>query len=170
MSAMVQAALQALRRGGEPIRVAPASRGATAAAADRPLSPSETAESVVRVACEWNGTQELFVRLSILHGFHINSDEPALTTDKDQPPLIATRLSVAGVPPESVMIGYPPGVEMPLAFADRPVQVYGGDVTLAVRFTTPPKTAPAVSLTYQACDDNACLPPVTRNVNVPAPA
>jgi hypothetical protein len=101
------------------------------------------------------------VHLGVLRGFHINAHEPS----GGEVPLIPTRLAVAdGADVES--IDYPPGEEQRFAFADQPVRVYGGNVTIAVRFRSDQDASapPAVTLSYQACDDSACLPPVTKQV------
>jgi hypothetical protein len=65
-------------------------------------------------------------------------------------------------------VDYPPGEEQRFAFATQPIRVYGGEVTFAVRVPSPPpKGQPLrMNLTYQACDDSACLPPVTKQLEV----
>ena len=66
-------------------------------------------------------------------------------------------------------IEYPPGELRPLAFSEQPVRVYSGEVTIAVRFSQPPAgKRTTLSLYYQACDERACLPPVTKTVDVVA--
>jgi thiol:disulfide interchange protein len=39
-------------------------------------------------------------------------------------------------------------------------------VTLAVRFKSPPPDRATLRVTYQACTDHACLPPVTKQVEL----
>ena len=163
MSSMVEAALLYLQQGGEPFVVSAAPEGG--AGVDRPLSPQETAEGVVRVGGDWASPTELHVRLSIREGFHINSHQPA----PGDVPLIPTRLTVEGAAAGSAVVDYPPGEEQHFAFSDAPVRVYAGDVTIALRLPAPPADDLRLSLTYQACDDNACLPPVTKRIEVGAP-
>ncbi|MDB5289889.1 MAG: thioredoxin domain protein [Phycisphaerales bacterium] len=155
MSAMVEAALLLLRRAG-PFTVSAAAH----AAEDRPLSPQQIAQGVVSIRTSWRGASELLVHLSILRGFHINAHDVG-----GNAPLIATTLNPTGDDARAA-IEYPPGEETSLAFADNPIRVYSGDVTLAVRFPAPRRDGPAVKLavSYQACDESACLPPTTRQI------
>jgi hypothetical protein len=121
---------------------------------------------VVSVRPAWAGPQELHLRLQVLGGFHVNAHDvdPRLN-------LIPTSLTVGEGSGQAASIDYPPGEERSFAFADRPLRVYAGEVTIAVRFRAPPTAGAAVrlALTYQACDENACLPPVTKAVEVPGP-
>jgi cytochrome c biogenesis DsbD-like protein len=59
---------------------------------------------------------------------------------------------------------YPPGEVFHSAFAAEPLRVYSGTVAIRAEAAT---QAGAVRLTYQACDDCRCLPPVTRELAVP---
>jgi hypothetical protein len=45
-------------------------------------------------------------------------------------------------------------------------------VIISVRFKIdqPPNVPVRIALSYQACDDNACLPPITKQVEIPAQA
>ena len=63
---------------------------------------------------------------------------------------------------------YPPPHMLQLAFAEQPIPVYHGDVEIILRFGSTIAPAPGLelSLTYQACDDRACLPPVTMKLAV----
>ena len=158
MSSMVQAALLYLRKTRQPFTV---SAGEGADDADRPLSPQQVAAGVVSARGEWVSPRELHVHLGILRGFHINAHEPAA----GDVPLIPTRLAVADGA-DVAQIDYPPGEEQRFAFADQAVRVYGGNVTIAIRFLADqdPSALPKLTLSYQACDDSACLPPVTKQV------
>jgi uncharacterized protein YyaL (SSP411 family) len=161
MSSMVQAALAFVRRGGEFV-VTPAP---DAAAADRPASPEQVAAEVVNVRASWASRTELHVYLDVLAGFHINAN-------KASKGLIPTRVAVAqGAEAASVAsVEYPPGEERRFAFADEPLRVYEGPTMIAVKLTGRAADAPLrISVTYQACDDNACLPPVTKRLDVPTP-
>jgi uncharacterized protein YyaL (SSP411 family) len=163
MSSMVQAALLYLRAGGEPFTVSAAPEDA--GDVDRLTSPQQAAERVVRVGGDWSGPTELRVRLSVMPGFHINAHDVAETAGL---PLIPTRIAVEGDPP-GVTVRYPPGVERRFAFADAPLRVYEGDAEVVIRFTTPPTTDLRLTVAYQACDDSACLPPVTKRLEVGPP-
>ena len=160
MSSMVQAALLYLRR-HEAFAV---SASAESSAVDRPASPRQLASGVVSAEARWMSAAELHLVLSILDGFHIN----AHNTGGDLP-LIATTLT-ADVP--GAVVEYPPGEEQRFAFSEQPIRVYSGEIMLLVRFPNPPHPDSSVrlSLTYQACDDSACLPPVTKQFEVDVPS
>ncbi|HWE97488.1 MAG TPA: DUF255 domain-containing protein [Tepidisphaeraceae bacterium] len=154
MSAMVQAAQQFLHR-AEPFTVSADEQGGE----DRPLSPQQIAQGVVSVSTSWRGPAELLVKLDILPGFHINAHEV-----EGDVPLIATALTLGD--DAAATVEYPPGREMGFAFADKPIRVYDGDVMIVVRFASPGREGMPVklALSYQACDERACLPPVTKQV------
>jgi uncharacterized protein YyaL (SSP411 family) len=165
MSSMVQAAALYLRR-AEPFTVSAAPEaGGGAGSADRPLSPQELAAGVVSVAARWDSAVELHVRLNILKGFHVNAHQPGAPKDL---PLVSTTLTVVGEAARRAHVEYPPGEEQRFAFADQPIRVYNGEVTLVVRLVAPLPSGSSVrlNLSYQACDDTACLPPVTKQVEV----
>jgi uncharacterized protein YyaL (SSP411 family) len=161
MSSMVQAAMLYLRQHREPITVE--AGAAEESESDRPLSPPDMALRVVSVSAGWHDPKLLEMRLQVLRSFHINSNQPAAgMIPTELRPIDATEVE---------SIEYPPGEERALAFADEPVRVYEGDVRLLIRFKTPKTGQPRVrfGLYYQACDDNACLPPVTKQLEVPTP-
>ena len=106
---------------------------------------------------------EILVTMEIEEGWHTNSSEP--TYDY----LIATGIEVEQ-PPEwpPARVSYPAGEMKSFAFAEEEISVYEGRVVMAVRQPIPDSaetgTVPiGIALTYQACDDRSCLPPVTRN-------
>jgi hypothetical protein len=82
--------------------------------------------------------------------------------------LIATAVMVD---PASTVDGidYPPGEMQSFAFADQPIRVYSGDVTILIRFKSLQREAPRVAIQYQACDESACFAPVRKPVEVIAP-
>ncbi|HEV8632330.1 MAG TPA: protein-disulfide reductase DsbD N-terminal domain-containing protein, partial [Thermoanaerobaculia bacterium] len=93
-------------------------------------------------------------------GWHVNSHHPTYEY------LIPTELQVelpAGWPaPE---LTYPEPEIARFTFADEPLSVYQGEVPIVAAFRVPPAAASgevtvAVTLTYQACNDTQCLPPV----------
>jgi uncharacterized protein YyaL (SSP411 family) len=165
MGSMVQAALMYLRQTDEPFTVSAEAPGASGAA-ERPTSPQEMAVAAVDLDALWQSPTELHVQLSIAPGYHINHHEPAKAGDV---PLVATRLTVES--PAGVTVGamlYPQPVERTLPFADAPLAMYEGDVTIVVRFASAPQRGSELNfaITYQACDDAACLPPVTKRFRV----
>jgi len=165
MSSMVQAADRYLRQ-AEPFTVS-AAKGEEAAGrgGGRPMSPQQIAGGVVGVRARWASPIELHLRLDVLKGFHINAN----TTDtKANHPLIPTTLTVVGEASRGAEVEYPPGEEQRFSFSEEPIHVYSGEVTIVVRITAPlPKGAAVrLNLSYQACDDSACLPPVTKQIEV----
>jgi hypothetical protein len=158
MSSMIEAAVAYLRD-HEPFTVSASSQ---TGGVDRPLSPDQVAGEIVSLGAEWNDPQVLRVRVSILNGFHINTHESSAG-------LLATQLSVSGGDaPQVEGIDYPPGEEQRFAFADKPIRVYSGEVTIAVRFKgkLPSGSKVQLALRYQACDDSACLPPATKALEI----
>jgi hypothetical protein len=160
MSSMLQAAMGFVAQHG-PIEV---EASAQRADVDRPLSPPDMAMRVVSVRAGWRDAKLLELRLQVLRGFHINSNQPAAG-------MIATELRPIGPHADVESIEYPPGEPQRFAFLDETVDVYQGEVRILIRFKTPKSGQPAVrfGLYYQACDDSACLPPVTKQLEIPTP-
>ena len=61
-------------------------------------------------------------------------------------------------------IEYPRAEMLRSQFSEQPIPVYSGEAAIRVRFRTPRTRPPKLTLTYQACDETACLPPVTLNI------
>ena len=163
MSSMVQAALLYLSKHA-PFTV---SAEASAEQPERPLPPAKIAEGVVQIKPHWATPTELHVRLTVLEGFHINAHDP----QGGDVPLVPTSLTITdsyGTPADVDTIDYPPGEEQAFAFTDQPIRVYTGDVVIAVRFkaVTVGGGQLQLSLSYQPCDESACLPVVTKTVEI----
>ncbi|PYQ63214.1 MAG: hypothetical protein DMF53_10780, partial [Acidobacteria bacterium] len=104
--------------------------------------------------------------VSIEHGWHINSHEPSFEY------LIPTVFDLdlpAGWPQETVRY---PAAEMKIfSFDPHPLAIYEGDVVEVASFQVPKAAKPGIyplqgSLTYQACNDKECLPPVTAQARI----
>jgi uncharacterized protein YyaL (SSP411 family) len=102
-----------------------------------------------------DGWRPFEVRLQIAPGWHVNANPASMEF------LIPTR--VAGPVRE---IAYPAGERLRFAFAGEELAVYSGDVAISGEAAA---AATAVRLTYQACDDDRCLPPVTRELKLSGP-
>ncbi len=154
MSTLLTAAVAYLRD-HESIRVEAGPRRAV-------QTPAETAAEIVSTRAEWADGRTLHVQVTIAAGYHINAHNASAG-------LTATQLSVAG-DAAIASVDYPPGHEVTFAFAAEPIQVYAGDVTITVRFASEVATGTEVrlALTYQPCDDQACLPPATRQIRATA--
>ncbi len=104
------------------------------------------------------------VTIRVAEGWHVNAN-PASDTY-----LVPTKLE----PTDGTELRnprYPAGHELDLAFTAEPISVYDDEFTLAVE-TRPKRGRPdgegmAIVLTFQACDDRRCLPPVRRTLTVP---
>jgi DsbC/DsbD-like thiol-disulfide interchange protein len=102
-------------------------------------------------------------------GYHINEHHPSLDY------LIPSELKLE--PPSGITVEktvYPPGEISKFAFSDTPLSVYQGTILVGALL----KVAPSVhtgnvtlkgKFSYQACNDQACFPPVTLTVSLAVP-
>jgi len=120
-----------------------------------------------KVAGKRNEAVQTKIPVSILPGFHVNSNTP--TEDYLIPlSLKWTSLGALG----GGQVTYPKPTLEKYEFADQPLSVYTGNFDLAVSFKVAPNAAagPGVAtgkLSYQACNNKACFPPKTVDVTVP---
>lgn len=99
-------------------------------------------------------------QVKINSGWHVNANPPTF------PYLIPTTLELAlpaGWP--APRVEYPAPKKQKFAFEEELLAVYDGDAAILARFAVPAGTADgtypvAAKLTYQACNDRQCLPPV----------
>ena len=159
MSSMLQAAHRYVKEQG-PIELSLQSNVHSREQQQRPrlATPEQIAAGVVGVQAAWVERTRLDLHVQVMEGFHINAN----TAAKD---LIATAISVPTVDVSN--IAYPPGKPRKFAFADEPIAVYEGAFTITVRFKqTPQSDVLRVRLTYQACDETTCLPPITKQLEL----
>lgn len=110
----------------------------------RPESPGDLAAKVLRdFESKWEGAV-LRVHCELAPGYHFNAHDAAV-----EPP----RLTAVGADIEG--ISYPAG-EM------------SGEFEILVRFKSAARGAFRLSLSYQACNDAACLPRATRTLEIAA--
>ncbi len=114
-----------------------------------------------RTAYEPGSQVNLAAVIDIERDWHTNSNQP--TFDYLIPTKIAIDLPAGW---SEASFDYPRGEMKTFAFADQPISVYEDEVALIASFTVPDSQADGVvpielKLTYQACDDRSCLPPVT---------
>jgi thioredoxin:protein disulfide reductase len=112
-------------------------------------------------------TRQLEVEAEILPGWHINSDHP------NSADFIRTTLSVT--PPAAVKAGsiaYPPADEIAPAFSGgEKLSVFTGTMKFMVPLSAAPDFKPdssavvGVTLEYQPCNDNICMPPAKVSAN-----
>jgi len=103
---------------------------------------------------------EVAVVVDINEAYHMNSHKPSDAY------LIPTTLTPK-LPDGITLVDtiYPPGHDKKFSFADKPLNVYAGKVTLKLKLSATDKapmgeTAIPITLRYQACNSSACLPPV----------
>jgi thioredoxin:protein disulfide reductase len=145
---------------------------ATGASPDSVPAAKITSENVVKASTQQKeipagGSGEALVRINIQNGYHINANPATYSY------LIETNLDVQ--PPEGLSIGfisYPTAVTKKFPFAEKPLAVYEGEVTLKVLLkatNSAPKgtlSLPA-KLRVQACDNQVCYPPGMIDIDVP---
>ncbi len=151
MSAMIDAAAEYVARHG-PIEAAPST-----GAADPAVPPQKLARAVVSLSAEWSSPREIRVRVEVIDGFHINAHEVA-------PPLLSTHLLVT--PAQGASVSYPPGASRAVAAAGEAARVYEGSIELVVMLDAPPAVPVKLTLAYQACTSDVCLPPATKTITL----
>jgi suppressor for copper-sensitivity B len=113
-------------------------------------------------------------QVSIEPGWHVNSHTP--TFDYLIPTALEVEMPAAWPAAE---IQYPPAQKKKFTFAEVPLSVYDGDVTILAVIHIPEGTPQGrfplhARLSYQACNDSQCLPPVSVagqvSITVGAPA
>jgi hypothetical protein len=143
MSALAQAAMEYVMQHG-PIAVSGGSRAAPASQA-------------VSLSAEWSSPELLNVHVFITPGFHINGPDAAEG-------LVATRLTVSGADGE---IDYPPATKKTFPFADEPINIYDGRITINVRFGAAARQKPVMlTLQCQPCNETSCLAAITIHLEV----
>lgn len=147
---------------------------AAAAPASPPQSalptPSAVAKTTAYVSVQpvpRNSNFEVAVVIAIARGFHMNSHTP---TDPYLIPTSIKARQAAGI--EISGVSYPKGQGEKFAFSpDKPLDVYTGSVKILLHASAGANAhlGPArlpLTLSYQACNDSACLAPVKVPVNV----
>jgi len=137
----------------------------SAAAQFKPLQTVKVSPDTPFLAVAAGETLELPLRLEIVSGFHINTHRPTFEF------MIPTRLEWSSKEFKLLKLDYPAGERRVFPFADKPLDVYQGTVSIRSRFQAPRGTPPgrvklAGKLHYQACDDKVCYPPAAAPVEV----
>lgn len=128
-------------------------------AADVKVSGSTTPDKIKR-----GQSTKASVVIDIPSGLHIQSNKPL---DKF---LVPTKLEVTT--PEGMRVGpiiYPRALTRKLKFSKGAVAVYEGHAVIKFSLTVPPTYKGGSgevkgNLRFQACNDDSCFPPVTREV------
>jgi len=130
-------------------------------AADVKVSGSVAGDKVKR-----GRAAQASVVIDIPSSLHVQSNRPL---DKF---LIATKLEVDA--PQGLRVGpvsYPRALVRKLKFSKKPVAVYEGRAVLRFNITVPASFSSnsaevKTKLRFQACNDDACFPPQTREVTL----
>ena len=97
----------------------------------------------------------------VASGYHINDHVPSLDY------LIPTELKLEPAPPLAAGPAvYPKGKPVKFTFLDQPISVYQGRLVVRAPLKVAPGARPGAyavkgALSYQACNDHACLPPAS---------
>lgn len=107
------------------------------------------------------------VQARLREGYHCNTNTPS---DEYLIPLKLTWTAPGALQVSDVK--YPKGTMEKYPFSDKPLSVYSGVFDIVTDFKIPTDAKPGQSsiagkLRYQACDDRACYPPKTLEVQVP---
>jgi thiol:disulfide interchange protein DsbD len=110
---------------------------------------------------------DIAIVAKIMQGWHVNSSKPS------DEALVGTSLVVR--PPNSVSIIdviYPEGAMKKFAFSEKRLSVYEGSITILAKASISANARPSedtirAQITYQACNDQLCLEPVTKTVVIP---
>jgi hypothetical protein len=120
-----------------------------------------------KVAGKRSAAVPVKIPITVQMGYHVNSNEPK---EEYLIPLKLTWKSTGAL--EGGQVTYPkPSLEK-YEFAEKPLSVYTGEFSVIANFkvaaTAPAGPGVAVGqLRYQACNDRACFPPKTLEINLP---
>ena len=151
----------------------------TARSSPTPASISSSAQVVkvtsAAVTLSQNSPADAVVTLSISPGFHVNANPATFSY------LIATEVNHTVDPDENLPVMgrpvYPTPVRKKFSFAEQPMAVYEGDVSVKLPLSLPdpkrtygnirsgPLSFP-ITVKVQACDEEKCYPPATLNSTI----
>ncbi len=131
-----------------------------------------SSESVVKATTQpvkllINGSGEAILHITIQPGYHINANPPTYAYLK------ATELELPASEGVSVgFIKYPKPITKKFSFAEKPLDVYEGEMELRVLLQAAKSSKPGNhsltgKLRIQACDDQVCYPPGSLEVIIP---
>ncbi len=100
-----------------------------------------------------DGWRRWKLTLVIEPGWHLNANPASAEF------LVPTLVEAEGARLQEIV--YPAGHKVKMAYGDAPLAIYSGTVEIEGELLEETETA-RLMLTYQACDENRCLPPITR--------
>ena len=145
MSALVEAALHYQRLG--PLEI-----GGASSDPHRPASPQKQAAEAVTVHTVWNNPRQLDVHVSVSPGFHLTAGQLRLATSD-----------------AAATVEYPLATRQRFEYSDEELWVYEGPIVIAVRFADAPAGAVELVLSYQPCNEQACLSAVSQRITAAPP-
>ena len=112
-------------------------------------------------------TADAIVDITIERGYHVNANPPTFQYLK------ATEIEVS--PPKGISVAftvYPDPISKTFPFAEKPLAIYEGTITVKVHLKADKSIEPATQnlsgkLRVQACDDQVCYAPGTLDVSIP---
>jgi DsbC/DsbD-like thiol-disulfide interchange protein len=109
------------------------------------------------------GTAKGAIILTIPGDLHVNSNTP------DSKYAIPTTVRLSGTGIRLGAVSYPKGKKKKFSFSETPINVYEGKVEFPFDVTVPSSfkgdtVEVKASVRYQACNDEVCFPPRTREV------
>ena len=122
---------------------------------------------VAKVSGKRSATVDAKIPVSVLPGYHVNSDKPTLDY---LIPLKLTWTSTGAL--EGGTITYPKPQLEKYDFEEKPLSVFTGNFDLSAHFKVKPDApggpgAAVGKLRYQACSNKACYPPKSVDVTIP---
>ena len=108
----------------------------------------------------------VFININIKEGWHLNSNKPL---DEYMTPTSVKLMNSSGI--RIVNIEYPPEMITKLQFSDSELSLYEGMVTIKVylksdNVLTKDKKKVEFELEYQSCNNQTCLFPVQKILNI----
>jgi DsbC/DsbD-like thiol-disulfide interchange protein len=110
---------------------------------------------------------DVTVRLTIQSGYHVNANPPTFSY------LIPTELKIATADGITAgAISYPAPINAKVLFSEKPLAVYEGEIEVRATLKADKSAQPGqhslpAKLRVQACDDQVCYPPGTRDLLIP---
>ncbi len=138
-----------------------------AAAAFSNISAQSVSGSIAGGAVTRGKAARATVVLSIPGGLHVNSNRP----NSEYAVATVVRASAPGV--KIGPVSYPRGKNRKFSFSENTINVYEGRTSFGFNITVPTtfrgnRVSVRVAVKYQACTDEVCYPPKTKEVTLTA--
>ena len=138
-----------------------------AAAAFSNISAQSVSGSIAGGAVTRGKAARATVVLSIPGGLHVNSNRP----NSEYAVATVVRASAPGV--KIGPVSYPRGKNRKFSFSENTINVYEGRTSFGFNVTVPTtfrgnRVSVRVAVKYQACTDEVCYPPKTKEVTLTA--